>query len=290
MKKNKLLVLFLIFLFVSTLTGCNEKENINEETKIITELNYLDTKIVDLLNKLNGITIGNYVITKEEIQKEEKGDSQSGEDSSQGEQKQTQSQNNDNSSNVESKITVTEMNKITVLTTEENNIDWNFIKNEIETVNEAWSIIILDLASKDINNDDILNFSTTLNDTILSIKDENKTDTLQNLAKLYAFIPVFEGQLEQNTVNSKLKKVKSDLLNAYSIVEKEEWTQIETNVISAINTFKEALNDIEYVKNKEYKVNKTYILLNELQSSLKYKDKKLFYLKYQNTIESINLL
>ena len=50
------------------------------------------------------------------------------------------------------------------------------------------------------------------------------------------------------------------------------------------------MNDIEYLKNKEYKVNKTYILIKELQNSISYKDKKLFYLKYRNLIESLNNL
>ena len=295
--KNKLLILFLIVLLISTLTGCDNKKSGKEENKIISELDYLDTNLVSILNGLNGITTGNYTITKEEIQKEEKssesssqGGEESSENSSSGEQKQTQSQNDNNSSSEESKITVTGMNQESVLSSDENNVNWNLIKNEIETINESWSIIILDLASKNVNNEDILNFSSTLNDTILSIKDENKINTLQNSAKLYSFIPRFQEHVDKNTSNQKIKKVKSDLFNAYSLVEKEDWAQINNNMESAINTFKEILNDIEYVKNKEYKVNKVYVLLNELQSSLIYKDKKLFYLKYKNLIESINLL
>lgn len=295
--KNILLVIFLIILLISTLTGCNNKKDNNEESKIISELDYLDTNIVSILNGLNGITTGNYTITKEEIQKQEKssesssqGGNESSENNSSGEQEQTQSQSNDSSSSEESKITVTGMNQKTVISSDENNIDWNLIKNEIEKINDSWSIIILDLASKNVNNEDILNFSSTLNNTILSIKDENKINALENSAKLYSFIPKFHGQLEQNTSNQKLKKVKSDLFNAYSLVEKEDWAQIENNIISSINTFKEILNDIEYVKNKEYKTNKVYVLLNELQSSLVYRDKKLFYLKYKNLVESINLL
>lgn len=293
--KNKLLVIFLIVLLIGALTGCDNEKRGEEENKIISELDYLDTNIIGILNELNGITTENYTITKEEIQKEEKssesssqGGDGSSENNSSGDLKQTQ--NNNSSSSEESKVTVTGMNQKTVISTNENNIDWNLIKNEIEKINDSWSIIILDLASKNVNNEDILNFSSTLNNTILSIKDENKINALQNSAKLYSFIPIFQEQLEQNTSNQKLKKVKSDLFNAYSLVEKEDWTQIDNNITSSINTFKEILNDIEYVKNKEYKINKVYVLLNELQSSLAYRDKKLFYLKYKNLIENINLL
>ena len=47
---------------------------------------------------------------------------------------------------------------------------------------------------------------------------------------------------------------------------------------------------MEYMKDKEYKVNKTYVLIKELQNSLGYKDKKMFYIKYKNLMESINTL
>ena len=56
------------------------------------------------------------------------------------------------------------------------------------------------------------------------------------------------------------------------------------------NTFKNLLNDIEYIQDKEYKVNRTYVLIKELQNSLVYKDKKLFLVKYKNLMESVNTL
>ena len=43
-------------------------------------------------------------------------------------------------------------------------------------------------------------------------------------------------------------------------------------------------------KKNEYKVNKTYILVKELQNSLNLQDKEVFYMKYKNLLESINTL
>lgn len=182
------------------------------------------------------------------------------------------------------------MEQQNVLSLNENDIDWNTIKSEIEIIDEACATIILDLTTVNVNNQDILNFSSTLNDVILSSKNENKADTLVNISKLYSFIPKFEEQINQNESSKNIKQVKSYLINAYSLIEQEDWTGIENNILSAEETFKNILNDIDYIKHKEFKINKTYISIKELQNSLKYKDKKLFLIKYKNLIESINML
>ena len=55
-------------------------------------------------------------------------------------------------------------------------------------------------------------------------------------------------------------------------------------------TFKNVVNDIEFAKKNEYKINKTYVLIKELQNSLDLQDKEVFYMKYKNLLESINTL
>ncbi len=177
-----------------------------------------------------------------------------------------------------------------ILESDENDIDWKSIKNDIEILNEAWSVIILDLSNFNINNSDILDFSSTLDDCILSIKDENKSDTLRNVSKLYSFIPNFERGISASNSAQNIKQVKSYIINAYAQVDKGEWANIESNISDAEKTFNNLTNDMDYMKDKEYKVNKTYVLMKELQNSLSYKDKKLFYLKYKNLMESISTL
>lgn len=310
MRKNKfallILVVILVF-FTISLTGCNNN-NVNEDkkSKIIQELDYLDTKIVSILNKLNNISLENYAITSEEISLGEEssngksstssgGGNSSGGSSSQGgessgEQKEASSQSRVSSETEKSNVTTTKMEPKTVLDSDQNNIDWKTIKSEIEIVNEAWAVVILDLSSFNINNEDILNFSSTLDDCILSIKDENKQSALTNLAKLYSVIPSIERGISTSNSRQNIKQVKSYIINAYSLVEQDDWVGIETNISESEKSFKNIINDMEYVKDKEYKVNKSYVLIKELQNSLLYRDKKLFYVKYKNLMESINVL
>lgn len=307
MRKNKIIfpVLVILSVIVITLSGCNnDTKNEDMKSKIERELDYLDTQIISILNDLNNISLQNYTVTPEEITLGEDGSSggsssggsssQSGgssEGSAQGsEQKQSSSQSQSASDTKESKITIMKMEPENVLSSDENDVDWNSIKNNIQTINESWGVVILDLSNMNVDNNDILNFSSTLDDCILSIKDEKKTDTLTNIAKLYSFIPKFERGISAENSTQNIKQVKSYIINAYSLVEKDDWTAIGNNISECEKTFKNITNDMEYMKDKEYKVNKTYVLIKELQNSLTYKDKKLFYVKYKNAMESINTL
>lgn len=310
MRKNKfvlLILLVIMILFSISLTGCNNNTiDEDKKSKVMQEIDYLDTKIVSILNKLNNISLENYTITSEEISLGEEssngnsstssgGGNSSGGSSSQGgnssgEQKESSSQSAVSSETEKSNVITTKMETKTVLDSDQSNIDWKTIKSEIEIVNEAWAVVVLDLSSFNINNEDILKFSSTLDDCILSIKDEDKQSTLTNLAKLYSVIPSVENGINTSNSRKNIKQVKSYIINAYSFAEQDNWAEIEINMVEAEKSFKNIINDIEYIKGKEYKVNRSYVLIKELQNSLSYRDKKLFFVKYKNLMESINVL
>ena len=238
-------ILFILIIFLMFLTGCdNNNSKQDPKAKVTEELDYLDSQIITICNRLNDITLKNYMITTEEIQIGEKS-SQSSSGSSGGkneesgnEQSQSSSQKEDSSQSEKNSATVSSMEPKSILDLDETNIDWEIIKNEIETLNEAWSVIILDLTSVNADNNDILSFSTYLNDSLLSIKNENKKDTLNNLTKLYSLIPKFEQQIDQNNSVKNVKQAKANLINAYSLLEQNDWAGIENKVSLLDTTFK----------------------------------------------------
>ena len=226
MRKTSLALGLLCIIILLFLTGCSN-ETTNEDTKLKTmqELEYLDSQIVGIVNKLNNISMQNYAISSEEVNLGEENSSGtsssqsgneasggSGSGSSSGEQKQSSSQSGGGEETQKSNITTTQMEPKTVLETDENNVDWKSIKSQIETINEAWGVVIIDLSSLNVDNNDILGFSSALDETILSIKDENKSDTLINIAKLYSYIPKFEQNISTNQSTQNIKKVKSNII------------------------------------------------------------------------------
>ncbi len=293
---KKVLILLFGIILIIFLTGCDNNSN-NEEikNKVSKELDFLDTKILNIFIKLNNINLNNYILTEKEIKMEEDNSSNTKENeqiNSKSEQKESNSQNNENNTNSEQKnsLIVTQMEKQSILRSNENNPDWEDIKAQIEILNESWGIIVLDLTNINIENKDILGFSSTLNDTLLGVKNENKIETLTNISKLYSYIPKFEEQINSINKTRSVKKVKSEIINAYSFIEQEKWNEGELKIIEAEDLFRDLINDMKFIKNKEYKANKTYILLKELKNTMLYKDKKVFLVKYKSLLESINTM
>ena len=69
MRKNKLIISILLLIAMIILTGCSNQESSNDDNKekVVQELDYLDTHIVSIINKLNNINLENYNVTSEEI-------------------------------------------------------------------------------------------------------------------------------------------------------------------------------------------------------------------------------
>lgn len=69
MKMNKLIIFIgSLVLCLLVLCGCNNKKSDDEDKKekIIQELSYLDTELVEILNKLNNISLDNFSIKSDE--------------------------------------------------------------------------------------------------------------------------------------------------------------------------------------------------------------------------------
>ena len=78
-----------------------------------------------------------------------------------------------------------------ILTNNNNDIDWKSIKFEVESLYSEVSTITLDLYSLGINREDVLGFNQELDNLTISVKEENKENTLSNLSKLYDYIPKY---------------------------------------------------------------------------------------------------
>lgn len=298
-KKLKNIFAILIIICTLTMTGCTKNDDDDKKElkrKVGEELNYLDTHIISLINDLNNISLENYKVSSERVEMQEESQKLStgsvgGEEKTttqkEGQQSSGQSESGKNS---ESDINTTKMEPNAILASNKEDIDWQRLKYEIESLNEAWTVILLDLYSLNVNNDDVVAFSTDIDSTIISIKNENKQDALTNLAKLYSYIPIYERGISAENNIQNVKQTKSFLINAYSVVEQGNWDEVQTNINECEKTFKNVVNDIEFARKNEYKVNKTYVLIKELQNSLDLQDKEVFYIKYKSLLESVNTL
>lgn len=300
-KFRKTIYILILVISIFLLSGCddNQLENDYSDTKekVIEEMRYLDTRIVDTLNSLNNITLENYSVSSKEITtttQSTQGSGQSSEGKSETSTTNAQGSSSSSSSTENSskdeKVSVSEMEREAVILTDVNDVDWKNIKNQIELINSFWAIIAIDLYSFNVNNEDITGFNTALDKAILSIKDENKEEALTNLTEMYSYIPRYLKAISAENSIQNIYQTKEHILRAYSLVEKDDWGTITTSVNEARNSFNNIMSDTDYTNKNKYKVDKAYILINDLISAIPNNDATLFYMKYKNVIQALNVM
>ena len=302
MNNKKYLILFIgTILFLAIISICiavfsNSKKD-NATKKIEEEISYLEMKLIGMLNALNNIPMSSSVMLEQSSVKSNQNNEQGGntQDSLGGSSEKSSSDNNSsdsstgksNNQNKESesynKYSIENEN---ILIETNDKIDWNYMKNTAEKLYTSWTSIMIDLHSINIKNEDVLDFSDNLNTLILNIENENKLLTLNNLAVLYAYIPVYMSQYSENKDRINIAYVKSYIINSYILTEEDKWDEMQTQIDNAQQYFGTVMNSINKDK-MQNSVNKTYILLNEMKNVISLKDKKLYFIKYKNLMENI---
>lgn len=306
MRKSKFIILFFYsIILILTLCGCtnnDEKADINK--KLESQIEYLDKKIIGIMNKLNNITLDNYEVKSKKIESESsKGGSeqsegnskssesnQSSEESSSGESSGKESSEEKSSSGEQesNNIKVLQMQPSNILVINKDEVDWVTIKSEVELMYSTWNSILLDLYSMNIENEDILGFSQSLDNAILVVKSEDKQKSLEELAKLYSYLPKYIEKISVEESTKNILQTKANIINAYALVEQENWAEVQNQINQADTAYSKVANDVSYIENKQEEVSRVYILIKELRNSINLKDKDIFYIKYKNLMNTIN--
>ena len=289
---KKILITIILIVTIISLTGCSNNNDENLKTKAISELDYLDSKIIGMLNKLNNISFESYSIISEQVKlspkdekakSEEKGRENSGNESG-GEKQEENKEKDSNIINSTNMVANTELNK------NRDDVNWDELRTEIEQLDESWAIIVLDLYTLNATNNTILEFSEQINKVMKEIKVEDKQKSLEELAKLYSGIPKILQEINIDVNKQKIRQTQKYVIDAYVLTNDMTNEQINTNITQAINAYSEIMNNIDYTKDKTEKINKIYVLLNELANSLTENDSDVFYIKYKNFMKEIEML
>lgn len=301
-KKNFLIVLvaivvmvFIGYIFFS-LNSYSKTGNKDLAEKTQDEIRELENKIISMMNSLNNISFTNAVL-KQSIEEDKKNNDEdknnetsentSGDSSSNESEKTSNDSSSSNSKTSTQEQIKYEIEKSNILLTDFSNVDWKYIKGEVESIYVLWSTLIIDLHELNVNNDDILNFSNSLDQVTISIKQENKLSSTNNLANLYSYIPAYVEQISKDENEKNIYYTKNCIINTYALIEQDNWTEMKNQTATAIEFFSKIMNDIGNGEKQNSKMMKIYVLLNELYSSMDLKDKELYYIKYRNTMEEL---
>ena len=273
-----------IFIIIKFKNNNKKDDNLNEKTQ--EELKYVSTKIIELMNGLNNITFSNYILIEEENTDNKENNSNENNENEGNKSDTFSDKSNNTQSSSESNIKY-ELKGSNILSNNTGTINWDNEKGAIESINVKWTSLIVDLHQLNVNNDDILNFSNILNQTIVNIKQENKVNTMLDLANLYGYIPNYLKQFSNEEEKISIEYIKSNILNSYALVEQERWDEVKEQVFNSVENITNIMNSVNTEQFSQYQINRIYVMLNELYSSIDLKDKQLYYIKYRNVMEEL---
>lgn len=293
-----ILIILLLGFFIYKVAGKNSS-NENLEEKTLSEIKHLENEFQNLFNQLNNISFENYKISSSEIKQEKnenqtEGTSKNSTDSG-GSSSEKTGNSGGTSDNSESSEGNTEssnnkqykLEEVGILT-KDSEINWNQIKSNVEKMYTVLYPVTLDLYQTSTNQQDIVNFNKEYDNLTKAVKDENKDDSLKELSILYDYLPKFVENCTDNEKEKIVIKTKNNIFKAYSILDTEDWNSISNNVNNANQEFTKLVTNVNNKENtNQYNINKTYVMINELQNAINLKDKDVFLIKYKNLLEEL---
>lgn len=274
MKKYVVTIIILFTLIVLAIGGyfayskamTNKSNDINTlKQKCISEIEYTSSNIVKIMNNINHISYTKYEVSKEEIENSD-------------ENSNSTTENTINSS------TLIENNKLG----EKEKVYWDNIKGDVENIYSDWTTILIDLTTLNINKENLLKFNNKLDEIVNSIDKKDKSSTLLNLSNLHELLFGYLKEFSEDSEKNAIYSIKTNILYAYAYSEIEDWNKIDENIKKAKDEFSNLINNSLNNFNNIDIINKSYVLVNELEEDSKDKNLNTFLISYRNLIEEID--
>lgn len=292
-----LIVIIIVLSFTIYTNASNKNKEENQTDKTFSEILYIESKLVDVLNSMNNIETKKYNVSVQDITKESSKEKSGGtteelNSSSSGGQSSSGGASGGNTSSTNTQNDKQDMKKyemtINGTLTNQTDINWDFVKSEVENLYLTIPTLTIDLYKLDSNQEDVLNFNKEYDQLAIAVKEENKINTLVQASKLYDFLPKFLQKNGKDELKTKLVQVKANIFRGYSKLDDSKWNEISNDIKNAIDIYSKLLTDTNIDQSKQYSINKGYIIINELQNAVSVQDVSVFLIKYKNLVEEIN--
>ena len=235
--------------------------------KCLSELKFLSTQTIKIMNTLNNISYSNFEIINKEVPTSE----------NQGQ----------NTVSTENSISSSIVEYSNILNEDSDDVDWDEISKTIENIYGSWTSIMIDLTTMNVNKDNLLQYNTVLDKIVSNIQDKDKGAILINTADLYNLLYSYVKDFSDDAREISLFNIRANILYAYALVEQQNWEQMKQYLNIAKQEFSNILNNqMEDVSNIDI-INKSYILINELDEDIDNKNESIFYINYKNLMQEL---
>lgn len=164
-------------------------------------------------------------------------------------------------------------------------LDWKNISKEVKEINISTDTIIQDLSEVDISNEDILALRNEVNSVIISTGNEDEYNLFQKLSYLYSLLPNYLEKYSDNKNKIDDMKLKSLVLSGFVQANFLDWKTAKETMTLAEAKYNEMMNNVDYMKENSNKLNKIYVLLEELKNAIELEEVELTKVKFVNLIE-----
>ena len=288
------LIAIIIILGFIIYSNANKNNENNQQEKVLSEIKYIESKLVQLFNEMNKIESRNYTISIGEILKDSSSSQNSIESNSGGSEGGTSSgEESDSTNNSNSSLNSDQDNKkfelqLSGVLTNKEDINWDYIKGEIENIYTSLATITIDFYQIGTTQENVIKFNQQLDKLSIAIKEENKELVLGELSNLYTNLSNITQNINGNELYKKVIKIKDNIFKAYSKLDTGNWEEIANDISNAITLYSELLTNTTENIEKQYEINKGYILINEMQNAVNLQDVSIFLIKYKNLLEELN--
>ena len=292
MKKFVITIIILILLILLSIGGYfvygNFKSNQSNDTntlkqKCMSEIEYLSSNVISVLNGVNNISYSNYRIVDEEI----KASDASSDANSESNQSSGQDSGQGNSNGQANTINRSNIVTNNIQSASNDDVNWTELNSKLQEIYSSWTTIMMDLTSLNVNRDNLLKFNSTLDTINKNIANKDKSQTLISSADLYNLITSYIKDFSDDSEKISVYSVRSNILYSYAYSESDSWQKVSEYIGKAKQEFSNLLNNQLNNINKIDVINKSYILLNELEQDCNNNDKSAFLINYTNLMQEL---
>ncbi|MBR3614073.1 MAG: hypothetical protein IKL55_02715 [Clostridia bacterium] len=167
------------------------------------------------------------------------------------------------------------------------NLNWDLIEENAIELNNVLDSVILDMSEVEIPNENIINFKDSVNKLSIAVSNKDINGAFEEYRKLYALLPMYAEKSYSNKNEVKKLKLKSEVVSSYVYANLLDWEQAKNTINSAEVMYREMMDDVDYMKEYSYNLNKIFILINEQKNAIEVEEIELTKIKYVNFIEKI---
>ena len=151
---------------------------------------------------------------------------------------------------------------------DDNQRKWNELSDDFKKIEDSISIIIIDLASRQIDKNDILVTEKYILECSNAIYEKDIYTFLSRICDLYAMLPRYLFNCSQDKNLADLLQIKSSLLYSQYFALFDDYDSANININKAEEQYNEIIKNKDFMDENSYKINKVYLEIQEIKIAI----------------------